>query len=109
MKARKFDRRIIIERYTETQDEFGGDVKGWQVLISVSAARTDVNDSERLSSNQINSTLVTRFLVRHSVTASTINPKDRISFDGLWDILGVKEAREGRKRYIEITAALRSD
>ena len=108
--AGQLDRRITIQRYTSTQDSFGGDVQTWTNLTTISAARMDVNDSERLAAEQVNSSLMSRFKVRSSITTRSITPSDRISYDGgIWDIHGIKETKEGRKRFLEITAAAQSD
>ena len=108
--AGRLDRRITIERYTATQDAFGGDVETWAELAIVSAQYMPVSDAERISANQVNATSMARFVVRSSTVTRSVNPKDRMQFDGrAWDIHGVKETKEGRKRFLEITAASQAD
>lgn len=104
------DRRIVIERYTSTQDAFGGDEQTWTTLTTVWAARQDASDSERLSADQVNAVQMSRFVVRSSSTTRGVTAKDRISHDGwVWDIQGIKETRHGRKRFLEITAVRQAD
>lgn len=108
--AGQLDRRITIQRATIAQDAFGGDVETWADLTTISAARTDVKDGERLAAEQVNSSLMSRFKVRSSIATRGITPKDRINYDGgIWDIHGIKETKEGRKRFLEITAVVQSD
>ena len=108
--AGRLDRRIVIERYTATQDAFGGDVETWATLTTVAAQYTPVSDSERMSADQINATSMARFVVRSSTVARSVDPKDRLQFNGVaWDIHGIKETKEGRKRFLEITAASQAD
>lgn len=108
--AGQLDRRITIQRFTATQDAFGGDVETWVDLKTVSAKRMDLSDSERLAADQVNATQMSRFVVRSSAITRDVTPKDRINHDGgSWDIHGIKETREGRKRFLEITAARQAD
>lgn len=108
--AGALDRRITIQRYTATQDAFGGDVQTWADLITVSARRSDVSDSERIAANQINATQMSRFVVRSSTVTRGLTPKDRISYDNShWDIHAIKETKDGRLRFLEITAMRQAD
>lgn len=117
--AGQLDRRITIQRYTATQDAFGGDTKTWVNLTTNSqeggpekfaAKYTPVSDAERLSASQINATQMSRFVVRSSTVTRGVTPEDRVSFDGdFWDIHGIKETKEGRKRFLEITAMREAD
>lgn len=53
-------------------------------------------------------TLTTRFVIRWSKTVTDFNTKDRLVCEGLeYGVVGVKEL--GRRQYLEITAAARSD
>ncbi|WP_396190311.1 head-tail adaptor protein [Flavobacterium sp.] len=46
--------------------------------------------------------------MRYSTTAATIDPRDRLTFEGRdYDINGVKDV--GRRQYIEITATARAE
>lgn len=108
--AGQLDRRIVIQRYTAIQDAFGGDVHTWVDLTTISAKYTPVSDAERMSAGQINAVSMARFVVRSSTVTRGVTPKDRISYDGNdWDIHGIKETKEGRKRFLEITAARQAD
>ena len=109
MGAGKLDRRIVIERATQAQDAAGQPIDTWSTFVTIWASRMDMSDGERFQSNQELNTRVTRFKVRHSSDTKTVTAMDRISYEGdIYDILGVKEASEGRKRFIEITANVRN-
>lgn len=48
---------------------------------------------------------MSRFTVRSSATTRDVKATDRLNYDGgIWNIQGLKEADEGRNRFIEITA-----
>lgn len=108
--AGNLDRVITIERFTTITNALNEPVKSWAIFIKYHAKRTDVSDGERYAAGQIGSSLMARFLIRSSVDSRTVTPLDRIDHDGkIWDIKGVKEADQGRNRFIEITAATRSE
>jgi SPP1 family predicted phage head-tail adaptor len=103
--AGDLDRRITIERSTFGDDGYGNPVYEWEPLATVAASRADVSDTERVAYGGIVSELISRFVIRAGGPAGTVKPVDRLAYDGrIWDIMGVKEARAGRKRFLEITA-----
>ncbi|KFB10336.1 phage head closure protein [Nitratireductor basaltis] len=103
--AGKLDRKITIQRFTETTNEYNEPIQTWADFISVRAQRKDVSDGEKFAAGQVGSTLMARFTTRSSEQSRTIKPTDRISHEGaIWQIIGLKEAGEGRRRFIEITA-----
>ncbi|MDN5928709.1 MAG: phage head closure protein [Hyphomicrobiales bacterium] len=104
--AGDLDRRVVIERYEVTgSDGAGGTIKDWVPLATVSASRSDVKDTERVAYGGIVSELVSRFVIRNAGAAAGVTPADRLAYDGkTWEILGVKETKQGRNRFLEITA-----
>lgn len=106
--AGDLDRRITIERFTSTRNEFNEPVETWTALTTVWAQRKDSSDLtkvEYLGAEQVGAFHMSRFIIRSSSVTKTVTPVDRISYDGhLWNIKGVKETAEGRNRFIEITA-----
>lgn len=108
MEAGKLDRRITIERATESRDEFNNVVLVWSALAVVWAEKAEIRDSERVAAQEVGAEVTTRFRIRYSSVVADVNPKDRIAFGGrIYDIVGVKEI--GRKEGLEITAAARAD
>jgi SPP1 family predicted phage head-tail adaptor len=105
--AGDLDRRITIERSEIVGDDgFGNPVYDWAPLATVSASRFDVSDTERVAYGTIVSQLVSRFVIRAGGVAGTVRAVDRLSYDGgTWEIMGVKETKQGRNRFLEITAA----
>lgn len=76
----------------------------------VSAARHDVNDSEKAAAGWIEATMVSRFIVRSSTFTRDISPIDRLRQGGrVWDIQGIKEVPKARHAFLEITAKARTD
>jgi SPP1 family predicted phage head-tail adaptor len=106
--AGKMDRRITLERFTETVDQFNEPVKAWGALATRWASYEPISDGERFRAGETAATASARFVIRHSATVADLNPKDRLTFDGAaWQILHVKEI--GRREGIEISATVRAD
>lgn len=104
------DRRITIERYVVVGDDgFGNEIVEWQTLATVAASRHDVSDSERFAYGGIVSDTLRRFVIRAIGPQADVNGVDRLRYDGMvWNIVGVKETRDGRNRFLEITAKAES-
>jgi SPP1 family predicted phage head-tail adaptor len=77
---------------------------GW-----VYAKKRDLSDGERWRAGEVQAHVATRFTVRWSPFTAAITPKDRLICEGReYEIVGVKEC-EGRRQWVEITCAARSD
>ncbi len=111
MQAADLDRRLQIQRQAEVRrNQFNEPVLDWALLGSFWARRRDVSDGERQASGTVDSFLMSRFVVRSNSVTRTVTPVDRIVHGGeIWNIKGVKEADEGRFRFIEITAVRDTD
>lgn len=109
MKSGALDRRITIQREVQTgTDGFNVPITQWTDLATVWASVTPMSDGERWRAAEVSAEVTTRFLIRYSSQVSTVNPKDRIQYEGrLYDIYGVKEV--GRREGLEITATARAD
>ena len=107
MQAGDLDRRVEILRYelTGEDDGWGNPTPVYVSAGTVWAKRTDLSDSERVAAYGIVANIVTRFLVRSTELTRAINPADRLSHDDKeWNITGIKEAKDGRLDFLEITA-----
>lgn len=111
MRATDLDRRITIERFVETgRNVFNEPIYNWTSVGSFWARRRDASDGERQASGTVDSFLMSRFVVRSNSVTRIVTPVDRIVHGGvIWNIKGVKEADEGRFRFIEITAVRDTD
>lgn len=109
MFAGKRNRRIVIQRATTTQDAGSGEnVETWATLATEFAEMMPLSDSERLKAAEISAEISVRFRLAWKSSLSTVNPKDRLTFDGrTFDIWGVKEI--GFREGIEISANARAD
>lgn len=108
MQIGKLDRRIVLQRATKSKDSFGQPIETFADWQTVWAAYMPVSDGEKLRANETYSNLTARFKIRWSSAVSTLNTKDRVTFDGrTFDIIGVKEL--GRRDGLEITAATRGE
>lgn len=102
------DRRVTITRRSGAANAFNEPADTWSTLATVWASVTPVSDGERLRAGETLAQKSSRFLIRWSSAIASVNPRDRLSFDGAtWDISGVKHI--GRKQFYEITATARAD
>ena len=99
----QFRRASLVDNGFGMVEEFanhGGDI--W-------AKKTEVSDSERFRASAVSASITARFVVRWSDFTRDITPKDRLVCEGReFDISGLKEV-DGRRRFLEITAAARVD
>lgn len=108
MQAGNLDRRIVLQRFTSTRDDYNEEVRTWTTLATRSASYEPLSDGERLRASEVGATASARFVIRHSTAVADLDPKDRLVFDGVtYAILHVKEL--GRREGIEITAVARAD
>jgi SPP1 family predicted phage head-tail adaptor len=111
MKPEKLDRRITLQRSTDTQDEYGSPVKVWNTLgpATIAANYKPVSDGEKFAAGEVGATLSARFTIRYDSAWADVSALDRLTFEGReFDIVGAKEV-DGRRQFIEITAAARSE
>ncbi|WP_426041507.1 phage head closure protein [Brevundimonas sp. TWP2-3-4b1] len=108
MRAGSLDRRIVLQRFTETRDEYNEPVLAWATLATRWASYEPIRDGEKFSASETAASLSARFVIRHSSAVADLNPKDRLTFESVvHQILNVKPI--GRREGIEITTAARAD
>lgn len=108
MRAGPMDRRITLERFSTTYNEFNEPIEGWTELATRWASKEDVSDGEKLRAAQVGATITSRFRVRWDTVTSTLTAADRLTYDGdVFSIIGTKEI--GRREGIEITASVPND
>lgn len=104
--AQELDRTISVERKgVEVGRNSMNEPVYETVIIKYRAKRTDVSDGEKFQAGGPGGILTSRFIVRSSSRSRTIVPSDDLIHEGQrWNILGIKETLDGRRRFIEITA-----
>lgn len=108
MRAGKLDRRIVLQRFTETRDEYNEPVQTWATLATRWASYEPLSDGEKFSASETAAEASARFVIRYSTAVRDLNPKDRLMFEGVtYQIIRVKEI--GRREGIEITTSARAD
>jgi hypothetical protein len=94
--AGDLDQRITIER-----TQVGG---GRTQIATVWASRLDVSDGERFGIGT-GWTMTSRFVIRYGGAAAQVRPSDFVVHEGhSQQIKAVKRTKEGRHRFLEITA-----
>lgn len=114
MQAGHLDRRIQFRRFSLVDGAYGpseiwfGDQRD-NIGVRISAQKKEISDGERWRAGEVAAHVTARFVVRWSNFTSGITPKDRLVCEGrTYDIVGIKEI-EGRRQWLEITAAARID
>lgn len=102
------DRRIRIERNTPVQDEYGQETENWSELVTLHASWRRASTKETLASAEVSATASDVFEIRWSPAWSSVNPRDRLVFDGrVYDISAVTEI--GRREGLRINALARTE
>lgn len=109
--AQDLDRFITIRRVVGTPNELGEIVGGTeQPIFTVRARRQDVSDGEKFAAGGVGGFLTARFIVRSTMKTRSIRPSDKLDHDGRrWNLKGIKERDEGRRRFLELTATVNTD
>jgi head-tail adaptor len=107
--AGPLDRIVQFRRAARGTDGFGATDAWADHGAPHPAAKRDMSDGERWRAGEVQAHVTTRVLMRWSPFTASITPKDRLICDDLeYEIVGIKEA-EGRRQWLEITCARRSD
>ena len=116
MLAGKLDRRIRIERRTDTLDEVGQPIPTWAMIGPARwAQRSAISGTERFISDQFVAREQTEFQVRWAPDLADLNPKDRVVYpfttaptnSQIYEIMAVHEI--GRNEGLRIMTARRSE
>jgi head-tail adaptor len=106
--AGSLDCRVQFRRRGLVADGFGHAEVWADSGVPQPAAKRDISDGERWRAGEVQAHVTTRFVIRSSAFARTINARWRLACEGLeYDIVGVKEIE--RNRWLEVTAAARND
>lgn len=109
MRAGALDRRVQLRRAAMVDDGVAPREVWADHGAPVWAAKKDISDGERWRAGEVQAHVTTRFTLRWSSFSAAITPKDRLRCDGLeYEIVGIKEGA-GRRRWLELTCAARTD
>lgn len=108
LSAGKMDRKIVLQRFTETRDAYNEPVLTWATLATRAASYEPLSDGEWFRASETAANASARFVIRYSAAVADLSPLDRLTFEGLtYEIVNVKQV--GRREGIEITAGARAD
>lgn len=106
--AGDLDRRMTIQRATTTLNEFNEPIETWGDLATVWAKRRDASATESYRAQEVGAQITARFTIRWSSVVASVNPRDRLSYDGrLYNITAMRDI--GRNQWREIDAVARAD
>lgn len=96
MKTAPRNRKIIIERKSVTEDDYGGEIETWATYATEWAEVIYGSGKEQREAAQLNGSLPATFEVLANTKTLAVTELDRISFDGAtWNIVA-PPARLGR-------------
>ncbi|EBA11790.1 phage head completion protein [Roseobacter sp. CCS2] len=105
--------RHIVVRFERmdrnNRDVLNAIVPAWVPLGTSWAGRSDISDAEKTAAGNRHSVLMARFVVHSNPITRALTGADRMvevlaSGERIWEIAGIKNATEGRRPPIEITA-----
>jgi SPP1 family predicted phage head-tail adaptor len=103
------DRVIQFQRATLVDDGLGQAQVWADHGLPHPVEKRDISDGERWRAGEVQAHVTTRFKIRWSPFTADISPRDRLVCEGVvYDIVGIKEI-DGRRRWLEMTAAARID
>lgn len=107
MNAGELDRRITLQRLTETDDGYGTVASGWNTLATVWAKLMPILGAEKLQALENAGTARRKFKIRRSPTVVDLNAKDRLVYNDVnHDIADVSEMD---RDFLIIDATVRND
>lgn len=107
MRAGKLDRRITIQRFTETgRDEFNEPVMSWADVAAVWAQQRPDRGAERFAAAQVSGTSVMTFHIRYR---GDLTVQDRLVYEGRTFEIIAPPREIGRRVVTEIDAVARAD
>ena len=99
MQAGKLNKRVIIQQYAATRDDYGGEVLTWSDIVTAWAQKAHRTSREFFAAQKVNAETTDMFIIRHY---SGITTKMRVIFDGkTYDIIGANDP-DGRRREIQL-------
>lgn len=108
IQAGSLDRLVTLLAPGAVVDDYNERVPTWVEHATVYASFRPAWATERLAAAEIGAEVGVIFEVRYSSETAMVDPKYRLSFDGLtYDIVGVEQI--GRREGFRITANARAD
>lgn len=102
------DRRITLMRYGISYNADNEPIEGYTAFATVWASWRRATAREILASAEISAAASDIFEIRYSSEVASLNPKDRLTYDGAsYNITAVQEI--GRREGLRIAAARRAD
>lgn len=109
IKHRRFNRRVTIQKVTETANSYGEMIESWALYAKVWAQILPMNGREFFEASQEQEEQQLRIFTRYSNSMAKVTPqKYRITYDNVtYDILSVID-RNFDERLIEMPVKVRN-
>ena len=107
MDAGQLDRRITLQRQSETDDGLATVAGDWTDIATVWAQLMPVLGAEKFAAQEVGGTARRKFKIRRSSAVADLNSKDRVVYSGathdIWDV------SEMGRDFLIIDAMVRND
>lgn len=108
MDAGKLDRRVALQRATESKSDRGGVTQTWATFATVWAQKIEARGDERFSDPSLVGKITRSFRIRWSSEVKDLTSKDRVMFEGVpHDIIAQREI--GGRDLIELDCFARAE
>lgn len=105
MRAGKLDRRVTLERFTSTVNEFNEPIETWAPIATVWAELVQETGREFLAQSEVTAERKAVFRIRYR---AGITVRDRVIYDGrAHNIVDVREL--GRRKGLELHTVVGAD
>lgn len=108
MTAGRRNRRVTFQRFTTTETEMGGEIEDWADYATAFARVVHGSGQERREAAQESASVTATFYVLRNALTAGLTPKDRISWEGYWDIVSAVPSLQFN-REMEVTATRAAD
>lgn len=107
MRAGKLDRRVTIQRWTETgRNDLNEPIMAWAVIATVWAQQRPDRGSERFAAAQVSGAAVMTFHIRYR---ADLTDQDRLVYEGKTYQIVAPSRELGRRSGTEIDAVAKAD
>lgn len=93
----------MFQRFTATTDDYGDEVETWADYAEAWARVVHGSGQERRQAAQEAASVTATFYVLRNPLTAALTPKDRIEWEGSWDIVSAVPSLEFNKE-MEVTA-----
>jgi head-tail adaptor len=105
MKRGKLDKRVTIQRFTAATDSHNEQIETWADVDARWTAVFFGRGDERRQAAVESGNQSASFVMLADSTTKTVTIKDRLSFQGIWDIVGISPIDSSEIEFTAVRAS----